>query len=169
VEIRGRVRSAEFHTVSGDLSIDLDPDPAGRESRMKTISGDVEIGLIGSSCLCDFHTASGDLECEPPANIIREGRKDRKVIIGDGRGRVLVKTVSGDLTIKRTSSDVTEEPLATPSAEREPEPEAEEVERTAPMAPPVTVMVRDLLERVARGEVSVDEAAARLDETRRGR
>jgi hypothetical protein len=26
-----------------------------------------------------------------------------------------------------------------------------------------------LLERVARGEVSVDEAAAKLDETRRGR
>jgi hypothetical protein len=35
------------------------------------------------------------------------------------------------------------------------------------MAPPATAMVRDLLERLARGEVSVDEAAAKLDETRR--
>jgi hypothetical protein len=172
VEIRGRARSVEFHTVSGDLSIDLDPEPAGRESRMKTISGDVEIGLIGSSCVCDFHTASGDLECALPADVVREGRKDRKVIVGDGRGRVHVKTVSGDLTIKQAWSDVAEEPVPTPSGarEREPEPVADEsVERTAPMAPPVTAMVRSLLERVARGEVSVDDAAAKLDETRRGR
>jgi hypothetical protein len=139
---------------------------------MKTISGDVEIGLIGSSCLCDFHTASGDLECEVAADVIREGRKDRKVIVGDGRGRVHVKTVSGDLTIKQAWSNVTEEPQAAPSGEREAQPEPqvdEDVERTAPMAPPVTEMVRSLLERVARGEVSVDEAAAKLDETRRGR
>ena len=172
VEIRGRARSVEFHTVSGDLSIDLDPEPAGRESRLKTISGDVEIGLIGSSCVCDFHTASGDLECEVRAEVMREGRKDRKVIVGDGRGRVHVKTVSGDLTIKQAWSNVTEEPQATPSGEQEQQPELEvdeDVERTTPMAPPVTAMVRSLLERVARGEVSVDEAAAKLDETRRGR
>jgi hypothetical protein len=35
------------------------------------------------------------------------------------------------------------------------------------MTPPQTAKVRDLLERLARGEVSVDEAAAKLDETRR--
>src|SRR5438034_6220574 len=57
VSIRGRVRSCELHTVSGDISVDLDPDPSGRESRLKTISGDVEIGLIAASCTCDYHTA----------------------------------------------------------------------------------------------------------------
>src|SRR5438046_4070175 len=54
VSIRGRVRSCELHTVSGDISIDLEPEQDGHESRLKTISGDVELGLIGTSCTCDF-------------------------------------------------------------------------------------------------------------------
>ena len=166
VSIRGRVRSCELHTVSGDISVDLDPDPFGRESRLKTISGDVEIGLISVSCTCDYHTASGDLECEAPARIIREGRKDRMVIVGEGAGRLNVKTVSGDLTIKPASSSLAEEPSAAgANGESESDREANG-ERTTPMPPPASARVRDLLERLARGEVTVDEAAAKLDETR---
>jgi len=171
VDIRGRVRGCELHTVSGDISIDLQPELGGRESRLKTISGDVEVGLMSSSCVCDYHTASGDLECETPARIVREGRKDRTVIIGDGRSHLTVKTVSGDLTIRSASSSVAEEPAAAPdSTESETKAETEtdqDPERTAPMAPPATAKVRDLLERLARGEVSVDEVAAKLDETRK--
>jgi len=176
VDIRGRVRGCELHTVSGDISIDLQPEFGGRESRLKTISGDVEVGLLSSSCVCDYHTASGDLECETPARIVREGRKDRTVIIGDGRSHLTVKTVSGDLTIRSASSTVAEEPTAAPdSTESETKAETEtaetetdqDPERTAPMAPPATAKVRDLLERLARGEVSVDEVAAKLDETRK--
>ena len=170
VSIRGRVRSCELHTVSGDISVDLDPDPSGRESRLKTISGDVEIGLIAASCTCDYHTASGDLECDEPARIIREGRKDRMVIIGEGAGRLHVKTVSGDLTIKPASSSLAEEPTAArASAARDSEAESQteaDPERTTPMTPPASARVRDLLERLARGDVTVDEAAAKLDEAR---
>src|SRR5438552_4252523 len=173
VDIRGRVRACELHTVSGDISVDLDPEAGGRESRLKTISGDVEVGLLSSSCYCDYHTASGDLECDEPARIIREGRKDRTIIIGDGRSHLSVKTVSGDLTIKAASSSVREEPAAaqdSPEAEAYAESENEsdrDPERTAPMAPPTTAKVRDLLERLAKGEVSVDEVAAKLDESRK--
>src|SRR5437660_3531861 len=170
VDVHGRVRGVELHTVSGDISIDMEPGASPRENRLKTISGDVEVGLIGSSCTCDFHPASGDLECDAPARIIREGRKDRTVVLGDGRGRLHVKTVSGDLTIKEASSSVAAEPAASVERESTAESEpaaAEDLERTVPMAPPVTARVRDLLERVARGELGVDEAAAKLDETRR--
>jgi len=171
VDIRGRVHSCELHTVSGDISIDLDPEVGGRETRLKTISGDVEVGLLTSSCVCDFHTASGDLDCEVPARVMREGRKDRTVVVGDGSSRITVKTVSGDLTIKPASSSVAEEPgLARESAESgaDGEPENDQdPERTAPMTPPQTAKVRDLLERLARGEVSVDEVATKLDETRK--
>ena len=171
VDIRGRVHSCELHTVSGDISIDLDPEVGGRETRLKTISGDVEVGLLTSSCVCDFHTASGDLDCEVPARVMREGRKDRTVVVGDGSSRLTVKTVSGDLTIKPASSSVAEEPgLARESAESgaDAEPENDQdPERTAPMTPPQTAKVRDLLERLARGEVSVDEVATKLDETRK--
>lgn len=170
VDVHGRVRGVELLTVSGDISIDMEPAASPRENRLKTISGDVEVGLIGSSCTCDFHTASGDLECDAPARIIREGRKDRTVVLGDGRGRLHVKTVSGDLTIKEASPSVFAEPAASDETETvaEPEPAVEDVERTEPMAPPVRARVRDVLERVARGELGVDEAAAKLDETRRG-
>jgi len=171
VDIRGRVRACELHTVSGDISVDLEPEAGGRECRLKTISGDVEVGLLSSSCVCDYHTASGDLECDEPARIIREGRKDRTIIIGDGRSHLTVKTVSGDLTIKPASSSVREEPAAAQaSSEADVESESEDdrdPERTAPMAPPKTAKVRDLLERLAKGEVSVDEVAAKLDESRR--
>ena len=173
VEIHGRVRACELHTVSGDISVDLEPEAGGRESHLKTISGDVELGLLTASCVCEYHTASGDLECEEPARIIREGRKDRTVIIGEGRTHLSVKTVSGDLRIRPASSTVHEEPATAPeSAEVEREAEAEsdrDPERTAPMGTPATAKVRDLLERLAKGEVSVDEVAARLDETRRDR
>jgi hypothetical protein len=173
VDIRGRVRACELHTVSGDISVDLDPEIGGRESRLKTISGDVEVGLLTASCICDYHTASGDLDCEEPARIIREARKDRTIIIGDGRSHLTVKTVSGDLTIRPASSSVREEPAAAqqaPEAASDVESEGEDdrdPERTAPMAPPATAAVRDLLERLAKGEVSVDEVAAKLDETRK--
>jgi DUF4097 and DUF4098 domain-containing protein YvlB len=172
VDIRGRVRACELHTVSGDISIDLEPEVGGRESRLKTISGDVEVGLLTSSCVCDYHTASGDLDCEVPARIMREGRKDRTVVIGDGRSRLTVKTVSGDLTIRPASSSVAEEPATAQQDATESEAEAEfkgadDPERTAPMPQPATAKVRDLLERLARGEVSVDDVAAKLDETRR--
>lgn len=171
IEVRGRVRTAEFQTVSGDVTVDLDLQAGGRETRLKTISGDVELGLISSSCLCEFHTASGHLECETPANVIREGRKDRTIVIGEARTRVYVKTVSGDLTIRRASSAVTEEPVTAPAEQRESavdETTESDPERTAPMAPPAAAQVRGLLERLARGELSVDEAAAQLDDTRRG-
>jgi hypothetical protein len=172
VDIRGRVRSCEFHTVSGDISIDLDPTADARESRLKTISGDVEVGLLSESCLCEFRTASGDLVCELPARIIREGRKDRRLIIGDGRGRLYVKTVSGDLKIKTASSSVEAEEAPTAEAPVAAAPEATEdygdPERTVLMGAPAGAGVRDLLERLARGEVSVDEAAAKLDESRKG-
>ncbi len=159
VSIRGRVRSCELHTVSGDISIDVEPEQDGHESRLKTISGDVELGLIGTSCTCDFRTASGDLECDLPARIIREGRKDRTIVIGEGRGQLHVKTVSGDLTIKPASAAVAEEPAAAG------EPQAD-VGATAPTPPPVRAVVRELLERLARGEVTVDEAAEKLDQAR---
>jgi len=169
VDIRGRVHACELHTVSGDISIDLEPEMGGRESRLKTISGDVEIGLLTSSCVCEYHTASGDLECDVPARVMREGRKDRTVVIGDGRSRLSVRTVSGDFTIKSASSSVAEEPAAAQeSTDSEAETQVDQdPERTAPMASPPTAKVRDLLERLARGEVSVDEVAAKLDETRR--
>ena len=74
--------------------------------------------------------------------------------------------MSGDLEL-RTSEGGAPEASAAAQAEQ-----PDDVERTEPMEPPAepaaTVDVKDLLARVARGEVDVDAAAAELD-ARRGR
>jgi hypothetical protein len=168
VDIHGRVRGIELHTVSGDISVDVEPGVAPRDNRIKTISGDVQLGLVGDSCTCEFRTASGDLACEVPARIVREGRKDRTIVLGDGQGRLNVRTVSGDLTIKASAPGVAAEPVATEQrdAQTEETPAAPDVERTEPMERPASARVREVLERLARGELNVEEAAAQLDEAR---
>jgi len=160
-----RVRSIRFQSVSGDLSIEGELE-AGQEHRLKTISGDVELALVSPNATVEFRTNSGDLECDAgPARIVREGRKDRIVVLGDGRARISVKTVSGDVSIT-ASSAATRMEATTESTEPMTESAAGDPERTAPMPPPVSAAVRDVLERLARGELTVEDAAAELDAAR---
>jgi hypothetical protein len=160
-----RLRSTLLHTVSGDVQIEGQLDPR-KEHRFKTISGDVELALAEADATIEFRTASGDVECELPGRIAMRGRKEYSVIIGPGKGHVTVKTVSGDLTVRGTTA-------STPDDGRSDEPMPEEAstdaERTEPMDMSSREAVRSVLERLARGELGVDDAAAALDAARRGR
>src|SRR6266702_4720493 len=167
-DLHGTRGPARVESVSGDVNIEDVQGPI----RIKSVSGDVQftdyVGAVEGSFVsgdvdirgrvhsCELHTVSGDISIDLEPEI---GGRDNPV-----------KTVSGDLTIKPASSSVAEEPAATrESTESEVESEFEDhdPERTAPMPPPQSAKVRDLLERLARGDVSVDEVAAKLDETRR--
>ena len=159
------LRSSQIHTVSGDVDFDGRLD-ARKEHRFKTISGDIELALAEPDVTIDYRTASGDIECELPARIMRRGRKEYSVVVGGGHGHVGVKTVSGDLTVRGTSAPAPE--AAPVEEERETQP-AEDVERTEPMDLSPREEVRSVLERVARGELGIDAAAAALDAARRGR
>lgn len=154
---RCRLRAADLVSVSGDVEIAGDLD-AGEPHRVKTVSGDVRFSLAGRSYDIGYKTLSGGLECELEARITRESRRDRHVLIGEGACRIEVKTVSGDVTVRRASSDA--EPAGTSDVgSTEPlEP------RAAPGRPDAAV--REVLDRVARGELGVDEAAAALDAAR---
>ena len=188
-----RVRSIQLHTVSGDIELKGVLE-AAREHRFRTISGDIDLSVKDPDVLVDFRTASGDLECDIPAQVDRQSRKEYTVGLGGARGHVVVKTVSGDLTIHGTLIDVpgeptTEEPSrarfdvgAGYEREAEPEPEAEgDVERTPGEGLPfsersgramdaaASEQVRGVLEKLAKGELGVDEAAAALDAARKGR
>jgi DUF4097 and DUF4098 domain-containing protein YvlB len=150
-------------TVSGDVSIDALFVAAGSgESRVKTVSGDVELALGEADAEIAFTTVSGDAEAEGPAHIEKIGRRDRRILVGRGGAHIRVKTVSGDLTV-RTSGEVPVEAESASTAEGEaiamgaPEPPGEAARSAA---------AREILERVARGELSVDDAAAALDEAR---
>lgn len=161
-----RLRSSQLHTVSGDIQIEGRLD-VPKEHRFKTISGDVELALVEPDATIEYRTASGDVECELPARIVRRGRKEFSVVIGGGHGNVGVKTVSGDLTVRSTSAQA---PDGTPSEETtSEEASTADVERTQPMDVSSREEVRSVLERLARGELGVDDAAAALDAARRGR
>jgi hypothetical protein len=159
-----RLRSTLLHTVSGDIQIEGQLDPR-KEHRFKTISGDVELALAEADATIEYRTASGDVECELPARIVRRGRKEYSVVIGAGHGHVTVKTVSGDLTVRGTTATA---PDSGPSDEPTEESATEDVEQTQPMDTSSRETVRSVLERLARGELGVDDAAAALDAARRG-
>jgi len=161
-----RLRSSQLHTVSGDVQIEGRLDPQ-KEHRFKTISGDVEVALAEADATIDYRTASGDVECELPARIVRSGRHEYSVVIGGGHGHVGVKTVSGDLTVRGTSASTPDESQTEESGPDEAA--TADVERTQPMDMSSREEVRSVLERLARGELGVDDAAAALDAARRGR
>jgi len=161
-----RLRSSLLHTVSGDVQLEAWLDPR-KEHRFKTISGDVELALAEPDASIDYRTASGAVECELLARIVRHGRTEYSIVVGAGRSRVGVKTVSGDLTVRATSAVTPDDAQPEESA-----PEAAstaDAERTQPMDTASREEVRSVLERLARGELGVDDAAAALDSARRGR
>jgi hypothetical protein len=161
-----RLRSTQLHTVSGDVEIEGQLDPR-KEHRFKSISGDVELALAEPDATIEYRTASGDVECELPARVVRRGRKEYSVVIGAGRGQITVKTVSGDLTVRGTRAPTPDD--AQPDEAMPEEAAAAEAERTQPMDTSSVEEVRSVLERLARGELGVDDAAAALDASRRAR
>jgi len=162
---RVRLHGSDIVTVSGEVRIDGELDKA-REHRVKTISGDVDLRLSGGSYDIRFVSVSGDLQSQLGGDVNATGRRDKHIVVGAGETQVKVKTMSGDLELRTSDGGA---PEASAAAEAE---QPEDVERTEPMGPEAepaaTVDVRDLLARVARGEVDVDAAAAELD-ARRGR
>ena len=150
---RSRVREADIVTVSGDLSVEGDLERDGQH-RMRTISGDVDLSLAGSAYEIGYKTMSGDVRLDADGRVTKDGRRDRTIHLGPEKGaaRVLVKTVSGDLTVRASGADV---PADTAPARDAAAASASQRDEA-----------RDVLERLARGELDVDAAAAALDAAR---
>lgn len=125
---RSRLRSPDLVAVSGDVSVEGEiagPD----EGRVKTVSGDVELELVEGSYDIAFKTLSGSLDCDIEGRVTTEGRRDKRVVIGAGDAPLRVKTVSGDLTIRRSAAGPTTEPDRASD-------ERASVEDAVPMGPP---------------------------------
>ena len=160
---RVRLHGSDIVTVSGEVRIDGELDKA-REHRMKTISGDIDLRLTGGSYDIRFSSMSGDLDSELEGEINVTGRRDKHVMIGAAETKVIVKTMSGDLEIRASGGSA---PETSASAEADQPDDIERTERLEPQPPTAPPMdVRELLERVARGELDVDQAAAALDARR---
>ena len=147
---RCRINGCDVVTVSGDFHLagDLENE---REHRFKTISGDVALALGGQSYDVRFKTMSGDLECELAATVTGEGKREKHVIVGDGATRVVVKTVSGDLELRPGHGGM---PASTPASTP-----------ASSVGAPADGR-REILERLARGELDVEAAGRALDDAR---
>ena len=102
VTVTGRVPRLTGHSVSGELTFDLDTVP---EVSLSTVSGDVLLRLPSDASLhLELSTMSGTLDTAFPV----DGRHDKRRLTGDvGDARdgsapsVSVRTMSGDVAVLR--------------------------------------------------------------------
>lgn len=100
--VDGACRYANAKSVSGDVLLDLDLDPAGTYD-ISTVSGTVAVRTTSEPNLhVDATSVSGGLVSDFGVTWeARPGRRSTSQTIGTGGARLYVKTVSGDLRVLR--------------------------------------------------------------------
>jgi hypothetical protein len=100
--VDGACRWVDAKSVSGDVLLDLDLDPAGTYD-VTTVSGAVGVRTTAEPDLSvDATTVSGDVISDFGLDFdARPGRRYLRDVIGNGGARLRVKTVSGDLRVLR--------------------------------------------------------------------
>ena len=89
----------KINSTSGDIQFNglISEDNV---SAIATVSGDVSIGLAsGSSAMIEAGTVSGDIECDLELSESRKSSRSLSGKLGDGKGSLAIKTVSGDIEI----------------------------------------------------------------------
>lgn len=92
------LKSVRVTSVSGDIGLEGELHPSG-EFRAETVSGDLQIGLLGSAVF-EVRGLSTDISSNIDHRV--EGRLDRrKVVIGSGGPQFIFNSMSGDISIRR--------------------------------------------------------------------
>jgi len=179
-----RARAPRFdrvaiETISGDAELG-GAFGAGAEHVITTVSGDVELAVVGGLTLA-VKTVSGDVECDHPDRREGDGRR-RPLVIGDGAARLAVRSMSGTVEIRAgravpvagtPASDRPEPfgfdgtPARPPASPARPAPPPAPAQPRPPMPSPVgggdpDATTLAVLEALARGEIDVVEAERRL-------
>jgi hypothetical protein len=127
-----RLASVSAHTTSGDL--DFETVLSEGPYRFKSVSGNVELRLPPETpCSAQLHSISGRIQGEYPMTTRAFGQGSHHIDISGGGTPVEVHSVSGDLRLRVSGN------LPAASANR-----------------------RAVLEQLARGEISPDQALAGL-------
>ncbi len=92
----------EAKSVSGDLDIVLDDTYNAKNGMIKTVSGDISLKIADDMNLTvELKSVSGDISSKyEQMKDFGYGKKNAKVVIGDGRYLISVKSISGDVKIK---------------------------------------------------------------------
>jgi lia operon protein LiaG len=96
--IEGRENEdVEASAVSGDILVEQG---AVSDMKLESTSGDIRIKLPeDSQFYLDINTVSGDIKHDFSIKIDSSGQRDLEGAVGDGKDRIMVSTISGDVTI----------------------------------------------------------------------
>ena len=100
VEVAGATSDVSAHAASGRISVRGNPNSTAFWD-LKTISGVVQLAVPPSA---NFHLAaeavSGDIRADIPMVIEEKGKHSLRAHLGDGGGRIEVRTVSGEIHLR---------------------------------------------------------------------
>jgi hypothetical protein len=177
VSIHGGVLQAfNIGTISGDIDLGGQITPDG-EYGIRTTSGDTHLAFpADTACTVQVRTVSGDIDCELPYQRTRESRRHMALALNGGGPTVQFGSISGDLSITELSGveAAAADRDATQRLRREDAPfgfggeggEEGESFRVADSGPQPSRQSAEMavLEAIERGELTVDEGLARLNE-----
>ena len=145
--------SAEVKTVSGDVHLQT-PLGAG-PYQFNTVSGDVRlVTQPDAACTAELSTISGRIVAAMPQTARRLRGASQTLDIQGGGVRVYLRSVSGDL-IMGTEAEITAQ--AAPDAPEAPIPPAAPPAPIPPTPPAPSLTTAEVLEKIERGEMSVEE------------
>jgi DUF4097 and DUF4098 domain-containing protein YvlB len=140
-EFKGSILSSvHSNTISG--RVNLNTSLAAGPYHFKSVSGNVRLTMPASThCSCELHTISGKLTSAFPVTSQSLSRTNQTMDVQGGGVLVELNSVSGDLSLD-SDGVISSTPVV-------------EASRSS-------VDSKDILERISRGELSVDEGIAKL-------
>jgi DUF4097 and DUF4098 domain-containing protein YvlB len=158
--VSGRVKllesefpSADASTVSGDVILQS-PIAAG-PYQFGSVSGAIRLVVPAEThCNAELNSVSGSIRSSVPASSTNMGHGLKVAQLGNGGTAVRLKSVSGSLSFEVEgvpASNVSSR--ATPERPVPPAPPSPPVEQ-----PPTALSTEEILQRIERGEMTVDEA-----------
>jgi DUF4097 and DUF4098 domain-containing protein YvlB len=145
--------TADANTVSGDLILQT-PIAAG-PYQFSSVSGAVRM-LVPSEthCKAELNSVSGSIRSSLPVSSSTLGHGLKTAQLGEGGTLVRLKSVSGSLTFEVEGVPVSN--VSGRTAEQSAAPAAPPSTPSAP--PPAPLSTEEILQRIERGEMTVDEA-----------
>ncbi len=100
VEVRGATRDVKAHAATGRIDVRGNPGESSYWD-LKTVSGVVQLGVPSTA---NFHLSaeavSGQITTEVPIVIEEQGKHSLRARMGNGGGRIEVRTVSGEIRVR---------------------------------------------------------------------
>jgi len=100
VDVEGATSDVKAHAASGRVNVNGNPG-ANSYWDLKTASGTVQLGVPASA---NFHLSaeavSGEIKTDIPVVVEEQGKHSLRARVGNGGGRVEVRTVSGEIRLR---------------------------------------------------------------------